>query len=150
MARYCESCGKEMGDAAAFCPSCGKNATPGGAPPAGSEPAAGGAPAAPAAGLANNLAGALAYLWITAIVFLIVEPYSRERFVRFHAFQALFHGLAWIGGNIVLSLIPFLGWSFLPLWSLLMFVLAVIAAVKAYQNEQWLIPVIGPFAQKQV
>ncbi len=144
MARYCESCGKEMGDAAAFCPACGKSAAAGG------QPAAGGAPAEPTAGLANNLAGALAYLWITAIVFLMVEPYSRERFVRFHAFQALFHGLAWIGGNIVLSLIPFLGWAFLPLWSLLMFVLAVIAAVKAYQNEQWLIPVVGEFAQKQV
>ncbi|OGA14879.1 MAG: hypothetical protein A3I63_08305 [Betaproteobacteria bacterium RIFCSPLOWO2_02_FULL_66_14] len=98
----------------------------------------------------TNLAGALCYLWIIAIVFLLLEPYNRDKFVRFHAFQALFQGLAWIGGNIVLSLIPYLGWSLLPLWSLLMFVLAAIAAVKAYQGEAWKIPVIGPFAEKQV
>lgn len=144
MARFCESCGKEMGDAAVFCPHCGKSA----GQPAGEtsqEPRVD-----PAAGLQSNLAGALCYLWIIAIVLLLLEPYNRDKFVRFHAFQALFQGLTWIGGNIVLSLLPFLGWSLLPLWSLLMFVLAVIAAVKAYQGEAWKIPVIGPFAEKQV
>ena len=145
MARLCGSCGKEMGDAAVFCPFCGKSpGQPAGETPEGPR----GDPAT--TGLQNNLAGALCYLWIIAIVFLLLEPYNRDKFVRFHAFQALFHGLAWIGGNIVLSLIPYLGWSLLPLWSLLMFVLAVIAAVKAYQNELWKIPVVGPFAEKQV
>jgi uncharacterized membrane protein len=144
MARTCEGCGKDMPDSATFCPSCGKESAP--------APAAGGgsAPGAAGTGLQKNLAGALAYLWIIAIVFLLLEPYNRDKFVRFHAFQALFHGLAWIGGNIVLSLIPFIGWTLLPFWSLLMFVLAVIAAVKAYQNEEWEIPVVGPFARKQV
>lgn len=145
MARFCESCHKEVGDAAVFCPFCGKNPDQ----PAG-ETSEDPRTADPSAGLQTNLAGALCYLWIIAIVFLLLEPYNRDKFVRFHAFQALFHGLAWIGGNIVLSLIPYLGWSLLPLWSLLMFVLAVIAAVKAYQGEAWKIPVIGPFAEKQV
>jgi len=144
MTRPCASCGKEMDESAAYCPACGKaTATPADEPPQG-------APGSVPAGLQNNLAGALSYLWITAIVFLLIEPYNRDRFVRFHAFQALFHGLAWIVGNIVLTLLPFIGWSLLPLWSLLMFVLAIIAAVKAYQNESWQIPVVGPFAQKQV
>jgi len=96
------------------------------------------------------LAGALAYLWITAIIFLLVEPYNRDKFVRFHSFQALFLGLASIAGHIVLSVIPIIGWTLMPLWSLLVLVVALIAAVKAYQNQTWSIPVIGPFAEKQV
>jgi uncharacterized membrane protein len=145
MARACASCGKEMGDDAAFCPACGKSADAAGAP----GPSAG-LPATAGAGLQSNLAAALSYLWITAIVFLLLEPYNRDRFVRFHAFQALFLGLASIAGHLVLSLIPFLGWMLMPVWSLLVLVLAIVAAVKAYQNETFSIPVIGPFAEKQV
>lgn len=144
MARYCESCGKEMTATATFCGACGKEQTPS---------AAGGTEATPSTrtgGLQNNLAAALAYLWITAIVFLLLEPYNRDKFVRFHSFQALFLGLASIAGHIVLSLIPILGWSLMPLWSLLILVLAVLGAVKAYQNQTWRIPVIGEFAEKQV
>jgi len=144
MARFCESCGKEMGDAALFCPSCSKPVT---------LPATGGAGTGArvqSAGLQSNLAGALAYLWITAIIFLLVEPYNRDKFVRFHSFQALFLGLASIAGHIVLSVIPIIGWTLMPLWSLLVLVVALIAAVKAYQNQTWSIPVIGPFAEKQV
>ena len=144
MARFCESCGKEMSDSATFCPSCGKSASQ----PAAGDPGA--APSGQSAGLQNNIAGALAYLWITAIVFLLLEPYNRDKFVRFHSFQALFLGLASIAGHIVLSLIPILGWALMPLWSLLILVLAVIGAVKAYQKQTWNIPVIGPFAEKQV
>ena len=70
--------------------------------------------------------------------------------IQIHSFQALFLGLASIAGHIVLTLIPVLGWTLMPLWSLLILVLAVVGAVKAYQNQTWRIPVIGDFAEKQV
>ena len=143
MARICESCGKQMADDAAFCPYCGKAAVPQAAGSPGHEP--GGATT-----LQPNLAGALAYLWITAIVFLLLEPYNRDKFVRFHSFQALFLGIVSIAGHIVLSALPIIGWSLQPLWSLIFVVVAVIAAVKAYQKQTWSIPLIGPFAAKQV
>lgn len=146
MARACASCGKEMGDDAAFCPACGKAVDAA----TGAGEHATGPSGAQGAGLQSNLAAALSYLWITAIVFLLLEPYNRDRFVRFHAFQALFLGLASIVGHVILSLIPILGWTLMPLWSLLVLVFAVIAAIKAYQNETWSIPFIGPFAEKQV
>ena len=144
MARLCTSCGNEMGETAAFCPSCGKAANA----PAEGGSGAGGAPQS--AGLQSNLVAALSYFFITAIVFLLLEPYNKDRFVRFHAFQALFLGFASIGGHVVLSLIPILGWTLMPLWSLVVLVFAVIAAIKAYQNETWSIPVIGTYAEKQV
>ena len=143
MAKTCASCGKELEDSAEFCSACGKPV------PVDSNQTSTGS-GSQAGGLQSNLAAALAYLWITAIIFLLLEPYNRDKFVRFHSFQALFLGLVSIAGHIVLSAIPFLGWTLIPLWSLLVLVLAIIAAVKAYQNQTWSIPVIGPFAQKQV
>lgn len=144
MARFCASCGAQMADTATTCPACGKGA---------GQSAGGGAAAAPAAqagGLQDNLAGALAYLWIVAIIFLLIEPYNRNKFVRFHSFQALFLGLVSIAGHIVLGMVPFLGWVILPFFSLAIFVVAVICAVKAYGNQEFKLPVIGELAAKQV
>ncbi len=144
MARFCASCGAQMADTATTCPACGKGA---------GQSAGGGAAAAPAqqaGGLQNNLAGALAYLWIVAIIFLLIEPYNRNKFVRFHSFQALFLGLVSIAGHIVLGIIPFVGWVILPFFSLAIFVVAVICAVKAYGNQEFKLPVLGELAAKQV
>ena len=110
----------------------------------------GAAPAGASNGMANaKLAAALAYLWITAIVFLLIEPYNKDKFVRFHSFQSLFLGLASIVLHIGLAMIPILGWIVLPFVSLAIFVLAVIGAVKAWNGQQWKIPVIGDMAEKQ-
>lgn len=143
MAQVCESCGKEVGSTDKFCPACGKAV-------AQPEGPAGDGTGAPSSGMQSNLAGALAYLWITAIIFLLLEPYNKDKFVRFHSFQALFLGLASIAGQIVLSLVPIVGWTLMPLWSLLILVVALVAAIKAYQNQTWSVPVIGPLAEKQV
>ncbi len=109
------------------------------------------APATQSGGLQSNLAAALSYLWITAIIFLLLEPYNRDKFVRFHAFQALFLGIFSIVGHIALGMIPVIGWFVLgPLFSLLIFVAAIICAVKAYGNQEFKLPVIGDIASKQV
>ena len=87
---------------------------------------------------------------IEASIRSLIEPFNKNKFVRFHSFQALFLGLASIAGNVVLTVFPVLGWALVPLWSLLIVVLAVVGAVTAYQNQTWRIPVIGDFAEKQV
>jgi uncharacterized membrane protein len=139
---FCSGCGAQMADGATICAACGKGQSVGG-----------GAAAAPAAsqsgGLADNVAGLLSYLFIPAIIFLVMEPYNKSKFIRFHAFQGLFLGLASIAGHIVLGIIPVLGWFILPFFSLAIFIIAVIAAIKAYGNQKWMIPGIGPLAETQ-
>ena len=45
----------------------------------------------PHSGLSDNAAGALAYLTvIPAIIFLIVEPFNKNSYVRFHSWQCIF------------------------------------------------------------
>jgi uncharacterized membrane protein len=142
---FCAGCGAQMADGATVCAACGKGQSVGG-----------GAAAAPAqsattqsSGLNDNIAGLLSYLFIPAIIFLVVEPFNKNKFVRFHAFQGLFLGLVSIVGHIVLTIIPIIGWIILPFFSLAIFVIAVVAAIKAYGNNKWMIPVIGPMAEKQ-
>jgi uncharacterized membrane protein len=109
-----------------------------------------------AVGLTDNLAGALAYLTIIpAIVFLVIEPFNRKRFVRFHAYQSVFFWVAWTVLWICLSMIahiPFFGWATYMLWplvSLAAFVSWLILALKAYQGQMFKFPVIGDMAAQQ-
>ena len=144
---FCPSCGTQIAEGTT-CPKCG--ATTG----AGATSATGTTSAA--SGLTDNVAGALAYVTIIpAIVFLILEPYNRKRFVRFHAFQSIFFAIAWTVLWIVLGIIghiPFLGWGTVLLWplvSLAGLIIWLILVLKAYQGQMFKLPVIGDMAEKQ-
>lgn len=110
-------------------------------------------------GLAPNVAGALAYVLgpITGVLFLVLE--KENRFVRFHAAQAITTGILMIGLSVALSLlstilafIPVLGWLTALLLSLAMglgsLVLWVMLMWRAYNGEQWEVPIAGPLARR--
>jgi uncharacterized membrane protein len=107
-------------------------------------------PSSSSGGLESNIAAALAYLPILAIVWLLVEPYSKDRFIKFHSIQSIALAVVSIGLSIVLLIIPILGWILLPFLQLGIFVAAVICAVKAFQKEKFKLPVLGDFAEKQM
>ncbi len=132
-----------------------------------SQPSQGAAPTqtpAAAGGLTDNVAGLLCYIFglISGIVFLIIEPYNRNRFVRFHAFQSIFFCIAVIAAYIALAILGGVLHFILP-WGLVLaimgllhlavwlgsLVLWVLLLVKAYQGQQWKLPIIGDMAEKQ-
>lgn len=140
---FCSSCGETIAENTAFCAKCGKPAgqTMGGGPSAATAPAAN-------AGLQDNVASALSYIFIVAIIFLLIEPYNRNRTVRFHCFQSLGLAVASIVVHIGLMFIPYVGWVISPLFSLAVFVVWVICLVKAFQGQQFKLPIIGDWAEK--
>src|SRR5947209_9695110 len=95
---YCANCGTPV--EGRFCPKCGAAAgaapAPGYVPPPGNVPPGYPPPAAGGLGMDENLASALCYIPIVGLIFLLIEPYNKNRTVRFHAFQSLFYCLAWI------------------------------------------------------
>ena len=110
--------------------------------------------------LSENLAGALAYFTILpAILFLFVEPYRKNIFVRFHALQCFLYtaaivllGVALRLTDYVLFVIPVLG----PLLVVVIDAVAALAAIllwcvlvaKAWRGETFKIPLLGDFAER--
>lgn len=153
----CNQCGTHS-EGRAFCASCGASiASIGGV--GGSNAAA---PALAQASLSPNVAGLLAYVFglVTGIVFLLLDTYKNDGFVRFHAFQSIFFTGLWIAGGIVWNILWALvasvsGWlaligGFVSLlvvmggffyWMFLMY--------KAYKGQRYMIPVIGRIAAQQ-
>ncbi len=101
-------------------------------------------------GLSDNAAGALAYVTIIpAIVFLLVEPFNKNSFVRFHSWQCIFLCIAATVLQILLGVIPVIGWIILPFASLGLMIVWIIALVKALKGERTQLPIIGKLAAQQ-
>ena len=154
VSRTCIRCGGALDETCRFCPACG---TPVEAATPGPRPDAAGAD------LQQNVAGLLCYilLFLTGILFLLIEPYNRNRFVRFHAFQSIFffivlvvvQFLAAVIGMVInavfpspLDLISQIFLSMVTLGSLFVWILLM---YKAYCNEMFRLPVIGDLAARQ-
>lgn len=121
----------------------------------------GGSTGSGGSGLAPNVASLLCYVCtvITGIIFLVIEKDDKE--VKFHAWQAIFLGAGAIALSIVLNVLGFVFASIAGFLGILISILAflvnigifiiwIIAMIKAYKGEHWLIPVIGNLAEQQV
>jgi uncharacterized membrane protein len=135
-----------MPETAAFCPGCGRRMLP--------SPVVQGK-----AGIfRESVGGAVAYLtFIPAILFLFLEPFKRNRFVRFHSVQCL---LLWGVGivlalalkvaTLILFLVPVAGPLLVTVTCVVLglaaFVLWLVLIVKALQGEMFRLPVVGELA----
>lgn len=174
----CTKCGAAVAEDSAFCGACGQPRTQAGAIPSGTASVAA-APAGAvrgtaaigtasgtvsASGLTMNLAAALSYALgaITGVLFLVLEPYKDNRFVRFHAIQSIILNVAIVALAIVWSIIVSILVSIAGFWVLTValpldwlfglgiFALWLFIMFQAYSNREFQIPFIGPIAAKQV
>jgi len=146
--KSCPDCAAQMPQSAAFCPGCGRSMQIESA----SKQKVG--------LLGENFAGALAYItFLPAIIFLLLDPYRRNPFVRVHSVQCLLFWLASVVVAVLLRLavlvllfIPAVG----PLLAVLLTATVALAAViswivllvKALQGERFRFPVIGQLAEQ--
>jgi uncharacterized membrane protein len=96
-------------------------------------------------GLKKETAGALCYLlfFVSGIFFLVV---SKDPFVRFHARQStvtfiVLFVLQWVLG-ITIILFPLSA-----IVGLVIFVLWLVLIYKAWQGEEWEVPILGKLSQ---
>jgi uncharacterized membrane protein len=142
---FCSTCGAQIADGTTTCAVC-----------AGRVATAPAVPQATAGGMADNVAGMLAYITIIpAIIFLVMEPYNKNRFIRFHSWQCLFFAGALFVLHVGLSIftfVPFMALITFPLHLLVSlggFIIWIVLLMKANQGQMYKLPVIGDLAEKQ-
>ena len=165
----CRSCGNALAADTRFCQTCGSpTELQSDVSVSGIEGPAAVAVISPSGGTGSktmdtNLVGALTYLagFITGIMFLILDPYKSNSFVRFHAFQSILFNVAWIVFWIVWMILsavltPLTAGAFgliaLPLMLLFTvtgFGIWIFLMYQAYQQKLFRLPVVGKFAAEQ-
>jgi uncharacterized membrane protein len=179
MTRFCKECGATVTQTARFCNKCGVQLTPtqpeqGETSPtmayqtsSREQPNYGPSPYQPPssahhespaadADLKPNIAAMLCYplFFITGIIFLILTPYNKDPFVRFHAYQSIFFTVALVALNIMIGIISILPLGFLE--NLLSNGLGLIAVggtiwmmFQAYHGNRTKLPIIGDMAENR-
>ncbi len=105
-------------------------------------------------------AAALSYALgaVTGALFLILEPYNRNRLVYFHAWQSIYYSAAgFLLYFLCVAAVMVMPWSVIGIvWFLMFFgTLALVGMwfwlmYQAYQGKRWKAPLIGPLAQQRV
>jgi len=135
MASTCLSCNAEVPARATTCPACHSAV----------------------AAQPSNVIAALTYLLglVTGVVFLYLEPYDRDEYVRFHARQSIAFSIAWFALNVVLGV--FIAVMPRPLAGLLGFlqqvmnigmaVVWVYLMYQAYIGNKFRVPVLADWVE---
>ncbi len=89
----------------------------------------------------NKVISALAYI----LFFLPLVVCPESSFGKFHANQGLLLLIVGIVGNIVLGIIPLIGWIILPLFALVVFIFGIMGIIGALNGKAKELPVIGKY-----
>ena len=166
---FCATCGSSLTETGALCNSCGVTATRAAAQAEYSMAGAGLVVSAPVSStvespvISNNVAALLSYLLapLAGIVFLMIEPYKGNRWVRFHVFQSIFLFVGWIGLWIAWSVMSAaLSTLSSGLSALIILPIDVVLAIggmaywvflmyEAYSGQRYEVPFVGRLAQQQ-
>ena len=160
---FCSNCGAALNEGSPYCAGCGQPASAPTQANSGPQGLTGNRPLRGTSGLTSNLAGALAYALglITGILFLVLEPYKHDRFVRFHAMQSILFcaaamvvsiGMSVVWG-VLFSLSASLIFVVMPvrlMVALALFLFWLFVIYQAYSRREYRIPIIGAIAARQV
>ena len=109
-------------------------------------------------GISDNTAGAMAYITVfPAIAFLILVPYKKSHFVRFHAWQSIYlnfvafvfmYALVFILSSLgVVEAVPYVvtAWLLAISWVLVW----LFCTLSAMSSKRIKLPIIGALAERQ-
>ncbi len=91
---------------------------------------------------------------MTGILFLVLSPYNKDRFVRFHAYQAIFFAIALFILSIVIGILgiplPYrMERTLNNLHTLIWLAGTGWSMYQAYKGEMFKLPIIGDLAETQ-
>lgn len=102
-----------------------------------------------------KLAALLCWIFapITSLIFMLMDDMKKDEFIQFNAKESLWYGVAQIvlSFGTFISIIPIIGWMIgclIAILQIALFIGRIIIAVKAYNGEKVVLPVLGDLASK--
>ena len=89
----------------------------------------------------NKTMAGLSYL----LFFLPLIVCPESKYAKFHANQALLLLIVGIAGNVILGIIPVIGWMLLPVFGIGVLVLGIMGLVNGFGGKAKRLPLIGRF-----
>ena len=104
-------------------------------------------------GIDSNILALLGYLLlIPAILAVAVDPFKKDPFARFHGYQALFLCAAFFIINMAVGMMVHILVMLAPVYMLVFpaeGILSIVCCIKAFQKEEFKLPIIGELAAQQ-
>lgn len=91
--------------------------------------------------------GIVSYITLIGWIIALVTNTDKDRLASFHIRQSLGIMLTAVVVQIVLMLIPFIGWILLPVAGILFLVMWIFGLISAVNGEEKPLPVVGPLYQ---
>ncbi|MEG6520384.1 DUF4870 domain-containing protein [Desulfotomaculum sp. 1211_IL3151] len=89
----------------------------------------------------NKTMAGLSYL----LFFLPLIACPESKYARFHANQSLMLLILGIAGNVILGIIPVIGWMLLPVFGIGVLALFIMGLVNGFGGKAKRLPLIGTF-----
>ncbi|NLJ67605.1 MAG: hypothetical protein GX340_09920 [Clostridiales bacterium] len=89
----------------------------------------------------NKTMAGLAYI----LFFLPLISCPESGYARFHANQGLVLLIAGIAGNLILGMIPIIGWILMPLFGIGVMILGIMGIINGFGGKAKRLPLIGKF-----
>lgn len=89
----------------------------------------------------NKTMAGLSYL----LFFLPLITCPESGYAKFHANQALILLIVGIAGNVILGIIPVIGWMLMPIFGIGVLILGIMGLVNGFGGKAKRLPLIGKF-----
>lgn len=89
----------------------------------------------------NKTMAGLSYL----LFFLPLITCPESGYAKFHANQSLLLLIVGIAGNVILGIIPVIGWMLMPIFGIGVLILAIMGLVNGFGGRAKRLPLIGKF-----
>ena len=89
----------------------------------------------------NKTMAGLCYL----LFFLPLIACPESGYAKFHANQALLLLIVAIAGNVILGIIPVIGWILIPIFAIVILILGIMGLVNGFGGKAKRLPIIGKF-----
>ena len=89
----------------------------------------------------NKTMAGLSYL----LFFLPLITFPESGYAKFHANQSLILLIVGIAGNVILGIIPVIGWMLMPFFGVGVLILGIMGLVNGFGGKAKRLPLIGKF-----